>query len=144
MLVWIAANVHINDLSLIRHAAGWLDPVGKLLGMDGVILLAFILGFPANEIVLPLMMMIYLDQGQLMELQGLEAFLSLLEMNGWTLTTAVCVTLFMLFHWPCSTTTITIYKETRSLRWTAGAILLPLLTGCTLCLIVSVISRILF
>ena len=144
MLVWIAANVHINDLSLIRHAAGWLDPVGKLLGMDGVILLAFILGFPANEIVLPLMMMIYLDQGQLMELQGLEAFRSLLEMNGWTLTTAVCVTLFMLFHWPCSTTTITIYKETRSLRWTAGAILLPLLTGCTLCLIVSFISRILF
>lgn len=111
--------------------------------MDGVILLAFILGFPANEIVLPIMLMTYLSQGTLVEVQGLDSLRALLVANGWTLTTAACVALFSLFHWPCSTTTLTVYKETHSLKWTAVAVLLPTLTGVTLCALVSALSRLL-
>ena len=111
--------------------------------MDGVILLAFILGFPANEIVLPIMLMTYLCQGTLVETQGLDSLRALLVANGWTLKTAVCVALFSLFHWPCSTTTLTVYKETRSLKWTAVAVLLPTLAGAVLCALTAGIGNML-
>ena len=143
LVIWLLANLRVGDTQLLRLLADTLEPAGRFLGMDGVILLAFILGFPANEIVLPIMLMTYLSQGTLVEVQGLDSLRALLVANGWTLTTAACVALFSLFHWPCSTTTLTVYKETHSLKWTAVAVLLPTLTGVTLCALVSALSRLL-
>ena len=143
LVIWLLANLRVGDTQLLRLLADTLEPAGRFLGMDGVILLAFILGFPANEIVLPIMLMTYLSQGTLVEVQGLDSLRALLVANGWTLTTAACVALFSLFHWPCSTTTLTVYKETHSLKWDAVAVLLPTLTGVTLCALVSALSRLL-
>lgn len=143
LVIWLLANLRVGDTQLLRLLADTLEPAGRFLGMDGVILLAFILGFPANEIVLPIMLMTYLSQGTLVEVQGLDSLRALLVANGWTLRTAACVALFSLFHWPCSTTTLTVYKETHSLKWTAVAVLLPTLTGVTLCALVSALSRLL-
>lgn len=133
LVIWLLANLRVGDTQVLRLLADALEPAGRFLGMDGVILLAFILGFPANEIVLPIMLMTYLCQGTLVEAQGLDSLRALLVANGWTLKTAACVALFSLFHWPCSTTTLTVYKETRSLKWTAVAVLLPTLAGAALC-----------
>lgn len=133
LVIWLLANLRVGDTQVLRLLADALEPAGRFLGMDGVILLAFILGFPANEIVLPIMLMTYLCQGTLVETQGLDSLRALLVANGWTLKTAACVALFSLFHWPCSTTTLTVYKETRSLKWTAVAVLLPTLAGVALC-----------
>ena len=141
LCVWVLANVYVGDTQLLRLCADCLDPAGRLMGMDGVILLAFILGFPANEIVLPIMLMTYLAQGTLIEPQGLDTLRALLVDNGWTVWTAACVALFSLFHWPCSTTVLTIYKETRSVRWTGLAILLPTLVGCAMCITLAFVSR---
>lgn len=140
-IVWCLANVQIQGNSILQWAAGGLNPLGYALGMDGAILLAFMLGFPANEIVLPLMVMIYLNQSTLSELAGTEALRLILTENGWTFATALCVTLFSMFHWPCSTTTLTIYRETRSLKWTALAVALPTLVGCALCAAVAFVFR---
>lgn len=141
LLIWLLANVRVDGVQLLQVMAQALDPLGRFLGMDGVILLAFILGFPANEIVLPIMLMTYLCEGTLVDMQGLDSLRALLAANGWTLWTAACVALFSLFHWPCSTTTITIYKETRSLKWTAAAVLLPTLAGALLCCGVAALGR---
>lgn len=141
LCVWVLANVYVGDTQLLRLCADFLDPAGRLMGMDGVIMLAFILGFPANEIVLPIMLMTYLAQGTLIEPQGLDTLRALLVDNGWTVWTAACVALFSLFHWPCSTTVLTIYKETRSVRWTGLAILLPTLVGCAMCITLAFVSR---
>ena len=112
LVIWLLANLRVGDTQLLRLLADTLEPAGRFLGMDGVILLAFILGFPANEIVLPIMLMTYLSQGTLVEVQGLDSLRALLVANGWTLTTAACVALFSLFHWPCSTTTLTAVSYT--------------------------------
>ena len=141
LLIWLLANLRVGDTRLLQLLAGALDPLGRFLGMDGVILLAFILGFPANEIVLPIMLMTYLSQGTLVEMQGLETLRALLVSNGWTLWTAACVALFSLFHWPCSTTTLTVYRETGSLKWTAVAVLLPTMAGVVLCAAVAFVGR---
>ncbi|MDO4541041.1 MAG: nucleoside recognition domain-containing protein, partial [Syntrophomonadaceae bacterium] len=127
------ANVSVGDLTLLGHCAGFLDPFARLLGLDGIILMAFILGLPANEIVLPLIIMSYLSQGALMELNDLSALRVLLIDNGWTWITAACTILFSLMHWPCSTTLITIKKETGSLKWTALAFIIPTLAGMVVC-----------
>ncbi|MEG0512456.1 MAG: ferrous iron transport protein B [Clostridia bacterium] len=143
LIVWILANVMVGECSLLCHIALFLNPVGRWIGMDGAILLAFVLGFPANEIVLPMILMIYMAQGTLIEPQGLDSLKELLVSNGWSIWTAACVALFSLFHWPCSTTLITIYKETNSAKWTALAFLLPTAVGCILCFLVSILSKIL-
>ncbi len=143
LVIWLLANLRVGDTQVLRLLADALEPAGRFLGMDGVILLAFILGFPANEIVLPIMLMTYLCQGTLVEAQGLDSLRALLVANGWTLKTAACVALFSLFHWPCSTTTLTVYKETHSLKWTAVAVLLPTLVGVTLCALAASLSRLL-
>lgn len=142
-LVWCMANAHLSGQSLLSHAAGLLDPLGILLGMDGVILLAFLLGLPANEIVLPIALMMYQQQGVLSQVQGYEQMKAILVQNGWTLFTAASVTLFTLFHWPCATTILTIRKETRSMKWTLLAVLLPTLVGAALCLLLSVLRSVL-
>lgn len=123
MVLWALANVHPGGVSLLTRCAAALDPLGQAMGMDGVLLLAFVLGFPANEIVLPIAVMGYLAQGSLSDALGLAQMHALLTANGWTWTTAVSAVLFFLLHWPCSTTLWTIRRETGSAKWTllAGA-----------------------
>ncbi len=140
LLIWLLGNVSINDVSLLTICANALDPFGKFLGLDGVILLAFILGFPANEIVLPLVLMGYLSTGTLVEIASLTDLTALLTANGWTAVTALCFILFSLFHWPCSTTCLTIHKETGSIRWTLLAAFLPTVLGVCVCGTVHLIS----
>ena len=142
-LLWLLANVQLDGAPLLMALAGALDPLGRLLGMDGVILLAFILGFPANEIVLPIAVMIYSMGGSLTELGELSALGPLLTENGWTAVTALCVMLFSLCHWPCSTTLLTIKKETGSAKWTALSALLPTALGALLCMAVNGLARLL-
>ncbi len=144
LLIWFLANVQLNQLSLLQHLTGFLDPLGRLMGLDGVILTAFILGFPANEIVIPIILMTYLQTGQLVEMTNSSALFGLLVSHGWTWKTALCMMVFCLFHWPCSTTCLTIKKETGSLRWTAAAIALPTILGTLLCMTVNLLTSIFF
>lgn len=134
LIIWLFANVKVGDMSLLSHIAGALDGVGRALGMDGVILLAFILGFPANEIVLPIALMAYLSSGTLSELSDTSSLQQILIDNGWTVKTALCTCVFTLFHFPCSTTLITVFKETRSAKWTLMSVLVPIALGVLLCL----------
>lgn len=110
---------------MLRYLSDVIDPIGKFLGMDGVILLAFILGFPANETVIPIAMMIYMAEGALNRTLSAAAMSGILLANGWTGKTAACVIVFTLMHWPCSTTLLSIKKETGSRTWTALAAVLP-------------------
>lgn len=142
LLIWALANIQAGGVSLLAHCAAFLDPFGRLLGMDGAILLAFVLGLPANEIVLPLILMIYTAQGSLQDLGGLAEMKAVLTANGWTWTTALCVALFILMHWPCSTTLLTVKKETGSWKWTALAMLLPAVLGMAACFLVALAARI--
>lgn len=137
LLIWLLANLSWGDGSLLSWLAAALQPVAEVFGLDGVILLAFILGLPANEIIVPVMVMCYLQTGALTELASLPALRELFIANGWTWQTAVCVLLFMLLHWPCSTTLLTIKQETGSWRWTALAFALPTICGLGLCFVVS-------
>ena len=140
-VLWVLANVTVGDVSLLAHCAAFLDPLGRLLGMDGVILTAFILGFPANEIVIPIAVMAYTMGGTLANIDSLSAMREILLANGWTPLTAICTILFSLMHWPCSTTVMTIKKETGSIKWTLAAVALPTLCGAAVCLIVASAAR---
>ena len=142
-LLWLLANVELGGAPVLTVLAEALDPLGRLLGMDGVLLLAFILGFPANEIVLPIAVMIYSMGSSLAQLGELSALRPLLAENGWTAVTALCVMLFSLCHWPCSTTLLTIRKETGSAKWTALSALLPTALGVLLCMAVNGLARLL-
>ena len=144
VLIWTAANLHLGGQSLLAWLTGALDPLGRLMGLDGVILAAFLLGFPANEIVLPIILMAYLQTGTLVEMSDLSSLYQLLTAHGWTWQTALSMMLFCLFHWPCATTCLTIKKETGSLKWTAAAIALPTLLGFLLCTAVHFLCRLLF
>ncbi len=141
LLLWILAHVTVGGASLLAHGAALLDPLGHLLGMDGVILLAFLLGLPANEIVLPIAVMVYSAQGTLGALGGLDHLAAVLTANGWTAVTVLCVVLFSLFHWPCSTTLLTIRRETGRWRWAALAAALPTAIGAALCAAVAALAR---
>ena len=141
LVIWAMANITVGEVTLLRYCAGMLDPLARLLGMDGVILLAFILGFPANEIVIPIIVMTYLSAGTLLELDSTAQLHALLVQNGWTWATAGSVILFSLMHWPCSTTCLTIYRETKSLRWTALSVLLPTGAGMLLCILFTALVR---
>ena len=143
VVIWILANVSIGDISLLARFSGYLDPIGRLMGMDGVILMAFILGLPANEIVIPIIIMTYTSQGTLIEPGNLSDLHTLLISQGWTWVTALCTMVFFLFHWPCSTTLMTIKKETGSLKWTCLAVLLPTACGVILCMAITAFSRLL-
>ncbi|WP_252250614.1 ferrous iron transport protein B [Clostridium sp. ZBS13] len=143
LVIWLMANLNVNGLSILTHCANFLNPFAHLIGLDGYILMAFILGFPANEIVIPIIIMSYMATGSIIELSSTAQLHSLLVENGWTWLTAVCVMLFSLMHWPCSTTCLTIKKETQSLKWTAISFLVPTITGITICFIVTSIVRLL-
>ncbi len=137
LIIWIMANINVGDASLLSHCAGFLDPFARLIGMDGYILMAFVLGFPANEIVVPIIIMSYMSKGSMMEFESLHELRELLISNGWTWLTAVCVMIFSLMHWPCGTTCWTIKKETQSLKWTLASILIPTFTGIVICFIIA-------
>ena len=142
LFIWLLNSVHVGDGSLLTVCAGFLDPFARFIGLDGVILLAFILGFPANEIVVPIMLMTYLSTGKLVEYESLDSLRMILTDNGWNIITAVCMVIFMLCHFPCSTTCMTVKKETGSLKWTAAALALPTVTGIILCAVTANIMRI--
>lgn len=144
IVIWAMANINIQDATLLSYCTNFLDPIGRIIGLDGVILMAFILGFPANEIVLPIIIMSYLAQGNIIEMDNLAQLKSLLVDHGWTWLTGLCMLLFSLFHWPCSTTCLTIKKETQSTKWTIVAFLLPTVIGFVVCFIVATIGRLLF
>lgn len=140
LILWVMANVTVAGATVLSHVTGFLDPLGRLLCMDGVILTAFLLGFPANEIVLPIILMGYLSTGTLIELDSLTALKDVLVSNGWTVWTAAGVLLFSLFHFPCSTTLLTIKKETGSIKWTVVAFLLPTVVGMAICLLLRLLQ----
>ena len=141
LLIWIMANVQLDGITLLAHFSGFLDPFARLLGMDGVILMAFILGLPANEIVIPIIIMAYMAQGSLLEFDSLAQLRDLLVNNGWTWITAVSTMLFSLMHWPCTTTLLTIRKESGSLKWTAMSFLVPTVCGIVLCFAFATVAR---
>lgn len=136
-LIWILGNIQINNMSLLNYIANFLNPFAQTIGLDGVILISFILGFPANEIVIPIMLMIYLSTGQIIEFESLESLRKILIENGWTIKTAICMLIFSLCHFPCSTTCLTIKKETGSFKWMILAIFLPTIIGIALCFLVN-------
>ena len=142
LIIWLMANITVSGSSLLSICSDFLDPLGKLMGLDGVILFAFILGFPANEIVVPIIMMSYLSAGTLQNAYGLAEMHSLFVANGWSIVTAICFIIFALMHWPCSTTLLTVKKETGSLKWTLLAAALPTAIGIALCISVNFIASI--
>lgn len=141
LIIWLLNNVQSGDTTLLYTITDFLNPFGKALGMDGVILVGFILGLPANEIVMPIIIMTYLARGGLLELEG-AALGQLLIQNGWTLTTAISTLLFTLMHWPCSTTLLTIRKETQSWKWTIISFLVPSVAGIAITFLFNSLVRI--
>ncbi len=139
LLIWILANIYINDIALLKYASDFVDPFARLFGLDGVILIAFVLGFPANEIVIPIMLMIYMSQGVLTDFTGVAELRNVFTANGWNLLTAVNVLIFTVFHWPCSTTMLTIKKETGSVKWMLLSALLPTVIGLMLCMMTTLL-----
>jgi len=139
IIIWLLANINVGNASLLMYCTDFLDPLGIILGLDGVILMAFILGFPANEIVIPIMLMCYMSTGTLTDYSSLAELRLILADAGWTAETALCMMTMCLFHFPCGTTCLTIKKETGSLKWTALAFLLPTAVGMILCSLISAI-----
>lgn len=137
LIIWLMANISVGDASLLTHGARFFDPFARLLGMDGYILMAFILGLPANEIVVPIIIMSYMAKGSMLDLDSLADLQTLLIANGWTWLTGVCVMLFSLMHFPCGTTLWTIRKETQSTKWTLAAFAIPTVAGIVICFIVA-------
>ena len=139
LIIYILANVSINGATLLSICTELLEPVGRVIGLDGTILISFVLGFPANEIVLPIAIMAYTASGSLESLPALNDMRELLVMHGWSIKTAVCFLIFCLMHWPCSTTLMTIKKETGSIKWTLLAFALPTVLGFVMCLAANMI-----
>ncbi|WP_025640362.1 ferrous iron transport protein B [Schnuerera ultunensis] len=137
LIIWVMANIIIGNASLLTHCAQFLNPFAQLLGMDGYILMAFILGLPANEIVIPILIMSYMSKGSMLDLDSLTEMKQLLVSNGWTWLTAICTMLFALNHWPCGTTLLTIRKETQSWKWAWVSFLVPTITGIVICFLVA-------
>ena len=142
LLIFLLSNIGVGDSNLVCRAAEILNPVGKIMGLDGAILLAFILGLPANEIVIPILIMIYTSTGVVGADIGTVGMAEIFINNGWTAKTAVCATLFALFHWPCSTSLITAFKETKSKKYAILSFLLPTLVGFVFCVLTNLIFSI--
>ena len=137
IVIWCMANLKVSGVSVLHFTAELIDPFATLLGLDGVILLAFILALPANEIVIPIIIMAYLSASTLTDITDVASLKELFVANGWTVKTALCTVLFSLFHWPCATTLLTVKKESGSLKWTVAAALIPTVCGMLLCLAVN-------
>lgn len=142
LLIWLLANISVGGSTILCIITEFLNPIGVFLGMDGVILVAFLLGLPANEIVLPIILMCYLGNGTLTDYGSLEGLRALLTENGWTVCTALCTSVFCLFHFPCATAIQTVGKETGSIRYTVLAVLLPTAVGVMMCALIAGLFRI--
>jgi len=152
-VVWLISNVYVGGDSVANHLIQWLDPVGLALGLNGVILLAYVVAIPANEIVVPTILMLTLNAaksslaqtGVMIELEDdAQIYQVLTQMGGWTFLTGMNLMLFSLLHNPCSTTIMTIWQETRSVKWTTVASLLPIGIGVVVCLLTATVARLLF
>ncbi|HBC83967.1 MAG TPA: hypothetical protein DCZ30_00490, partial [Clostridiales bacterium] len=143
IIIWLFANIQFNDISILTYVANFFDPFAKLMGLDGYILTAFILGLPANEIVLPIILMSYMQTGTLVDLEDNFAIGQILLQNGWTLITAINVMIFTLLHFPCSTTLMTIKKETGKWKWSLIAFALPTICGIIICMFTNLIWNVL-
>lgn len=137
IVIWIFANIQIADISILTYVANFLNPFAQVMGLDGYILTAFLLGLPANEIVLPIILMSYIGQGTLVDLESNFAIGQILIQNGWTLLTAINVMIFTLLHFPCSTTLLTIKKEAGGWKWAILSFILPTACGVVLCMITT-------
>jgi len=140
-ITWLLANITIGEASILQHLSSFLDPFGLMIGLDGIIILAFILGLPANEIVLPIIYMSYLSTGALIELESINDIQNLFISNGWTILTCINVMLFSLLHFPCGTTLLTIRKETQSFKWTLASFIIPTIIAITVCFITTQITQ---
>ena len=139
VIIWLLANIHTGSGSLLEICTGFLDPFGRFFGMDGVIIMAFILGLPANEIVIPIIIMSYMNGGSLSDLP-LSEIRNLFVSNGWDVTTAICTAVFALFHFPCATTLLTVKKETGRWYYVLLAAVLPTVTGLCLCFLINMFA----
>ncbi len=139
LVIWILSNVSVNGVTLLKSLSLILNPFGEFIGMDGVILVAFILGFPANEIVIPIMIMGYMSLGMITDMNDLSLLKELFIDNGWSVVTAICVMIFSLFHFPCLTTILTIKKETGKWKWCFLSFIIPLIIGIILCLFIRIL-----
>ena len=142
IVIWMFSNITIANLSILSHIANFLNPFAILLGLDGYILTAFLLALPANEIVLPIILMSYMGQGTLVSLEDANIIGSILLQNGWTLLTAINVMIFTLLHFPCSTTLLTIKKETSSWKWAIVSFIIPTVCGIVVCMLTTFIWNI--
>ena len=142
ILIWLTANITINNVSILSYLSNFLEPLGSLIGLDGPILIAFFLGLPANEIVIPILLMAYTQMTSLTNYSSLTELKTLLSNNNWTIITAISFMIFTICHFPCGTTIMTIKKETNNIKWTLLSILIPTITGLILCFIVSNILKI--
>lgn len=137
LIIWALANIDVNGISLLNILSVKLDAFGKIIGLDGVMLVAFILGLPANEIVLPIALMAYLSTNVMNDYSSIESLSAILVSNGWTIKTAICACVFSMFHFPCATTLLTIGKETKSIKYTLLSIITPLLSGIIICTVIN-------
>ena len=144
LIIWLMSNIMIGDTNILNHCSNFLDPFARLIGLDGVILMAFILGFPANEIVIPIIIMTYMCTGSLAEFSTYDELRNLLVNNGWTWVTALCTMVFSLLHFPCGTTCLTIKSETKSLKLTLMSMAIPTVIGVIVCFIIANVSRLVF
>ena len=142
IVIWLFANISISGTSILTIIANFLDPLANLMGLDGYILTGFILGIPANEIVLPIILMCYLNGTSLVNMEDTAQIGQILIQNGWTILTAINVMIFTILHFPCSTTLMTIKKETGSLKWTVISFLIPTVCGIVLCMCTNFIYNI--
>ncbi len=142
IVIWLFANIQLDGISILTYISMFLDPFAKLMGLDGYILTAFILGLPANEIVLPIILMSYMAKGSLVDLEDTYLIGNILLENGWTLLTAINVMIFTLLHFPCSTTLLTIKKETGSWKWVIISFLLPTVCGIVICMCTTLVWNI--
>ena len=142
LVIWLFANIGIQGESLLTIIANFLEPLANLMGLDGYILTAFIFGIPANEIVLPIILMCYMQGTSLVNMEDTFAIGEILRQNGWTILTAINVMLFTVFHFPCATTLLTIKKETGSWKWTVISFLIPTVCGIVLCMLTTLVYHV--
>ena len=144
IVIWLLANISINDITLLNYVANFLNPFAEIIGLDGYILTAFILGLPANEIVLPIILMSYLSNNQLIRIDDIKSIGEILIQNGWTILTAINTMIICLLHFPCSTTLLTIKKESGKWRWSALAFALPTICGIVICIFTTFVYNLIF
>jgi ferrous iron transport protein B len=141
IVIWAMANLRFGGQTILALCSDFLDPFARFIGLDGVILIAFILALPANEIVMPIIVMAYTSGAELIEVEGLYQLKDILIANGWSIKTAICVILFSLMHWPCATTLLTVRKESGSTKWMIAAALIPTACGIILCAAIEVVFK---